>query len=87
MFVLGTFLLLILSIFCTVLFLAPLGIYILAVFLDSLIRNRSFAVALKSILASFVQLFGYGTGCIAAFWKRIILGKPEVSAFVKNFYK
>jgi glycosyltransferase involved in cell wall biosynthesis len=87
MFVLGTFLLLILSIFCTVLFLAPLGIYILAVFLDSLIRNRSFAVALKSILASFVQLFGYGTGFIAAFWKRIILGKPEASAFVKNFYK
>ena len=87
MFVLGTFLLLILTIFCNVLFLAPLGIYIFAVFLDSLIRNRSFAVALKSILASFVQLFGYGTGFIAAFWKRIILGKPEVSAFVKNFYK
>ena len=87
MFVLGTFLLLILTMFCNVLFLAPLGIYIFAVFLDSLIRNRSFAVALKSILASFVQLFGYGTGFIAAFWKRIILGKPEVSAFVKNFYK
>ncbi|MEI6347894.1 MAG: glycosyltransferase [Bacteroidota bacterium] len=83
----GTILLLILSVFCSLWFLLPLAIYIIAVFFDSLIRNLSFAVALQSILASFVQLFAYGSGFITAFWKRIILRKPEVSAFVKTFYK
>ncbi|MBQ3917432.1 MAG: glycosyl transferase family 2, partial [Bacteroidales bacterium] len=35
----------------------------------------------------FVQLVGYGTGFLRAFWERCILGKGEFEAFKKNFYK
>lgn len=85
-FVCGTILLLILTIF-NLWFFAPLAIYVLAVFTDSLIKNKSFTVAIISIFAAFVQLFGYGTGFFSAFWKRIILRQPDATAFVKNFYK
>lgn len=50
--------------------LAGLIAYILAVFVDSLFQNRSLSVALLSIVASFVQLFGYGTGFLREGVKR-----------------
>jgi len=37
--------------------------------------------------ASFVQLTGYGTGFLRAWWQRCVRGKDEFSAFEKNFYK
>ena len=40
-----------------------------------------------SVVASFIQLLGYGTGFIRAWWERCILGRGEVEAFKKNFYK
>ncbi len=86
-FVLGTLMLVVLSVFCSLWFLVPLAMYILGVFADSLIKNKNLYVAFKSIFASFVQLFGYGTGFLTAFWKRIILQQPDATAFVKNFYK
>ena len=54
---------------------------------DSSIRNRSFKIGLLSVGASFVQLIGYGTGFIRAWWERCVLGRGEVEAFKKNFYK
>ena len=36
---------------------------------------------------AYVQLLGYGTGFIRAFWRRCVLGKGEFEAFKKNFYK
>jgi glycosyltransferase involved in cell wall biosynthesis len=86
-FVLGILLILVLSVLWSVWFLVMPAIYILAVFVDSLLKNKSFKVAYKSIFAAFVQLFGYGTGFLSAFWKRIILRQPDATAFVKNFYK
>jgi hypothetical protein len=44
-------------------------------------------VAILSVAAAWVQLFGYGIGFIEAFWKRIILKKGNFKAFEKNFYK
>ncbi len=52
-----------------------LFIYVLAIFLGSTFENRSFKVGFLSILAAFVQLFGYGIGFIYAYWKRVILKK------------
>lgn len=85
LFVIGLFTILVLSIW-HLWFLALLVLYILAIFFDSLIKNRSFKVALLSIPASFIQLTGYGTGFIKAFLKRIILKKGEFVAFSRNFY-
>ncbi|NLL28832.1 MAG: glycosyltransferase [Bacteroidales bacterium] len=62
-FVLGTFLLLILAIiFNSFYFVLPLLLFVLVVFVESLIKNKNFKVAGLSILASFYQLFGYGLG-------------------------
>jgi len=67
--------------------LAPIFLYALIIFVDSLRQNRSVKVALLSIPAAFVQLAGYGCGFIEAWWKRCVLGKDEFAAFEKNFYK
>ena len=41
----------------------------------------------QAVGASFVQLMGYGTGFLRAWWQRCVRGKDEFSAFEKNFYK
>lgn len=67
--------------------LAPLLAYSLLIFIDSFVRNKSFKVACLSIGASFVQLMGYGSGFLLAWWRRCVCGKDEFAAFEKNFYK
>jgi glycosyltransferase involved in cell wall biosynthesis len=46
------------------LWLAPIVLYCLLVFADSLLKNRNLGVALRSIPAAYCQLFGYGIGFI-----------------------
>jgi glycosyltransferase involved in cell wall biosynthesis len=70
-----------------ILFVLPLILYSLAIFVAALITKRSLDLAFLSLIASFVQLFGYGTGFIKAFWRRLILGKGEFEAFKRSFYK
>ena len=52
------------------LWLAPLLLYALMVFVDSLIKNKSLKVALLSVPAAYCQLFGYGLGFIGAFFSK-----------------
>lgn len=85
-FTVGVILLLIVSIF-TPYFLIPIACYALLVAIDASIQNRSLVIGIYSIAASFIQLIGYGTGFLRAWWKRCVLGKDEFSAFSKNFYK
>ncbi len=66
--------------------LLPLLLYSLLIITDSTLRNRSLRVGLLSVPAAFVQLTGYGTGFLHAFWRRIILRQDEFTAFEKNFY-
>lgn len=76
-------------------FLLPIAAYAVLVFADSfgktILQENSFMDSLKigglSVAASFIQLLGYGTGFIRAWWERCILGRGEVEAFKKNFYK
>ena len=42
--------------------LAPIALYVLGIFVESLIKNKSLKIALLSIVAAYMQLFGYGTG-------------------------
>jgi glycosyltransferase involved in cell wall biosynthesis len=46
-------------------------IYVLLNFVDSTLKNKSLKVGLLSILAVFVQLFGYGIGFMTEGWKKI----------------
>ncbi len=67
--------------------LLPLLLFSLIVFIDSSIRNKSVKIGLLSIHASFIQLIGYGTGFLRAWWLRCVCGRnEELQAFKDNFY-
>ena len=55
-----------------------LGIYILLNFMDSTLKNKSIKVGLLSVIAVFVQLFGYGIGFITEGWKRVFEEKGYI---------
>ena len=67
-FVLGTIVLLFLSLWKWW-FILPILLYAFIVFIDSLIKNKSFKVAILSIIIAFVQHFGYGLGFLSAIFK------------------
>ncbi len=84
-FTLGLFALVLSSVLC-VWALIPLLFYVVIVFVDSLHKNHSVAIAALSVPAAFIQLTGYGLGFIRAWWSKTVLKKPEFFAFKKNFY-
>jgi GT2 family glycosyltransferase len=86
LFLLGTFTLLILSIFCWI-FLTPLILYIFIIFTDSLIKNKSITIAFISIFTSFIQISGYGSGFLNSFFKNVVFGKSQSDEFISKFYK
>ncbi len=63
-FALGNALLLLLGLFWTAWWLLPIAFYVLCIFGESLLKNKSLKVAVYSIAAAYVQLFGYGLGFI-----------------------
>lgn len=67
--------------------LVPILAYFLLVFIDASRLYRSIKIGILSVAASFVQLFGYGTGFLRSWWQRCVLHKEEFAAFEKNFYK
>ncbi len=68
--------------------LAPMVLYSVLIFVDSSIANRSAKVGLLSVPAAYVQLMGYGTGFIRAWYMRCICGRnEELQAFRENFYE
>ncbi len=72
LFTIGLIIILIAALFYPLILILPF-IYMIALFVDSLIKNKSLKVALLSVPASFVQLTGYGTGFISAVWKKLII--------------
>ncbi|WP_321519897.1 glycosyltransferase [uncultured Bacteroides sp.] len=71
----------------TLLGIIPILFYALIILIDASLQTRKFKIGLISVVASFIQLTGYGSGFILAWWKRVVLKKDEFSAFEKNFYK
>jgi len=70
------------------LFLLPLILFSMIIFMDSSFRNKSIKIGFLSIWASFIQLIGYGTGFLRAWWLRCVCGRnEELQAFRNNFYK
>ena len=85
-FTLGTLMLLILS-FWFPPFLWLIVIYALILFIDSSIKNKSAKIGFISIFTGFIQLLGYGTGFIRAFWSKVILKKElESRNKIKKMY-
>lgn len=86
-FVIFTIATVILSILFGVLFLLPLLGYCLILLLDATFKSNSLEVGLLSVIAMFVQFFGYGI----AFWTSTlyihILGKDPEVIFPKLFFK
>lgn len=74
-FVIGLLMLVVAAIFISPWFLAPIGVYAVALFIAALASTRSLKVALIAVPASFIQLIGYGTGFIKAYFVKIILGR------------
>lgn len=72
--VIAGIILVILGIFVSPLWLIPIGVYLLAIFLTALIATRSLVIALKAIPASVIQITGYGTGFLRAWVWKILLG-------------
>lgn len=68
-------LLLVASLFAPQLLLLPLT-YLLLIFFDSLLKNKSLNVALLSIITAVVQITGYATGFLKAFWYKLLLKQP-----------
>lgn len=87
LFIAGVIALTALSAIFSVLFLIPVQLHAILLFIDSSIKNKSPKIGLLSIITSYTQLFGYGLGFYDATWKRILLNKSEYSAYNNAFYK
>jgi glycosyltransferase involved in cell wall biosynthesis len=62
-------------------------LYALLILISAFLQTGSINIAILSIITSFIQLLGYGSGFIYAWWIRCVLGKDEFSAFNNTFYK
>ena len=72
-FLIGSVLLILLSVFCAWWWILPLAAYLLAVFICALASTRHMKIALLSILTSVIQLGGYGYGFLKAYIWKIVL--------------
>lgn len=86
LFTLGVAFFLIGTLFCGYSIL-PLLLYALLVCTDASLQNKSLRIGVLAIAAAYIQLIGYGTGFWRAWWNRCVLGRGEMEAFKKNFYK
>ncbi len=67
--------------------LLPFVLFALIIFTDASLREKSMGVGLRAVAASYIQLWGYGSGFVRSWWQRCVLGRGEFEAFKKNFYK
>ena len=76
-----------LSIFVNVFFIFPLGLYLCLIFLDSSIKNKSLYVGLLSVVALFIQYFGYGLAFFKSTIYINILKRDAEKQFPHLFFK
>lgn len=93
-FTLGCALLVVLAVLALVLgcphwwaMLLPFVLFAAIIFADASMREKSIGVGLRAVAASYIQLWGYGSGFVRSWWQRCVLGRGEFEAFKKNFYK
>ncbi len=86
-FLLGSFLLLLLALLISAWFLLPLLLLALLLFADSLLQTGSLKIALLAVFASFIQLYGYGWGFLKTYIRVILLKQDEKKAFPQLFFE
>lgn len=64
--------------------LLPIAIYVLAVFCESLYKNKKIKIALMSILTSYIQLCGYGIGFLDEFFTRRASKKTQETIYLQQ---
>jgi glycosyltransferase involved in cell wall biosynthesis len=68
-------------------FLIPLASYMLLIFLDSTIKNKSVYIGCLSLIALFIQFFGYGLAFLkSSFYIQVFKKDPEMQ-FPNLFFK
>jgi glycosyltransferase involved in cell wall biosynthesis len=86
-FTVGSVILLLLSLFYAY-FMLPFAFFTSLIFFDSLTHYKSVRIAYLSVVACFLQLYGYGTGFLKSFVEKIILRKGlEDIETLKRVYK
>ena len=73
-FTIGLFCCIILS-FISIYFLAPIVLFVLIIFIDAVLKNKSIIIGFLSIFTSLIQLVGYGLGFMKSFFDQIVLKK------------
>lgn len=76
-FVIGSLILIVLSIFVSWWFITPLIAYFAAIFVGGLLATKSIRIACLAVPASIIQLTGYGIGFLKAFIQKIIFRKER----------
>ena len=66
---------------------SPFVLFAMVIFADATRLEHSVGVGLRAIVAAFVQLWGYGSGFLRAWWVRLVMRRGEFEAFKNNFYK
>jgi len=86
-FFLGCIFLTIMAVLISGWFFMPMAFLSLILFMDSSVRKKSPVTGAVSIITSYIQLWGYGSGLLAGWWNVCILKNETYAAFVKNFYR
>jgi glycosyltransferase involved in cell wall biosynthesis len=73
--VVGLIILVLLGAFVSPWFFVPLIAYFVAIFICALLSTKSLKIAVYAIPAAVIQLGGYGTGFIQAYFTKILLGR------------
>ena len=76
-----------LGIFYNWIFLIPLIVYVLGIFLDSSVKNKNLYIGLLTIPAMFIQFFGYGMAFMRSFFSVSVLNKDPQKQFPFLFFK
>ena len=66
--------------------LLPIVMWAVMVFIDATVRNVSVVTGLISVIASSIQLCGYGAGFMSSVWRVIFLRKDQYGVLIKGFY-
>ena len=86
--VLGSLVMLILAVFVSAWFLILHGAYVVVLLIDSLVKTKNVRIALLSLVTSFIQIVGYGSGFIYSFVKKILFRQGlEGRETLKKVYK
>ena len=86
LFLLGSLLLVILSLLVSWVFALPLLLLAWAILTDALIKTKRLSISFLSVAASFIQLYGYGYGFLRSAINILLLKKNERKVFRSFFF-